>query len=99
MVPDHSFLSGLVHIADVIMSDRIISAKRMDLQSPSYTTFLKDIKNEMDVGNFEVSNAALKMSAWFAPNGVIFNHADVAPPPSKDYCQVVVTTNNEVHLD
>lgn len=33
------------------------------------------------------------MASVIAKNGVLFNIADQAPSPSKDYCQVVVTTN------
>lgn len=32
-----------------------------------------------------------KMASLIPENGVIFNCADTAPPPSKDYCQVIVT--------
>ena len=33
----------------------------------------------------------LKMASLIPENGVIYNYADTAPPPSKDYCQILVT--------
>ncbi len=33
------------------------------------------------------------MASLIPKNGVIFNHADTAPSPSKDYCQILVTVD------
>ena len=33
------------------------------------------------------------MASLIPKNGVIFNHADTAPAPSKDYCQILVTVD------
>ena len=38
------------------------------------------------------------MASLIPENGVIFNCADVAPPPSKDYCQIIVTREHVSYL-
>ena len=49
-------------------------------------------KMAFDVGGEEDSNQESgKMASLIPKNGILFNHADLAPAPSKDYCQVVVT--------
>ncbi|KAK2163171.1 hypothetical protein LSH36_84g05055 [Paralvinella palmiformis] len=39
------------------------------------------------------------MASLIPESGMIFNFADVAPPPSKDYCQILVTTDSGLVFD
>ena len=44
-------------------------------------------------GYFAYSNEdSVNMATIIPPSGIIFNYADVAPAPCKDYCQIMVTT-------
>ncbi len=48
-------------------------------------------------GGVEYSNEQSdKMASLLPKDGTLFNFAELAPSPSKDYCQVMVTTN-QVH--